>query len=161
MTSRRTLAPWVLCLGLGCGQAGTEPPKPSPAAPAAPAQTLYERLGGEKGISKVVDDLVVIVIADDKYKPAHKKHFQEGDVAALKQKLVDQIGEATGGPQKYTGKNMKDAHKDLEITDADFDALIANVVKALDKNKVPEADQRLILDTLEKMRKEIVEKPEG
>ena len=45
-------------------------------------------------------------------------------MAGLKKKLIEQIGEATGGPQKYTGKNMKDAHKGLVITDEDFDALV-------------------------------------
>src|SRR4051812_38487735 len=62
---------------------------------------LYERLGKEAGITKIVDDLVAAVIENDKIRDVHKHHFKEGDVAALKRKLVTQIGEATGGPQKY------------------------------------------------------------
>ncbi|HZT82372.1 MAG TPA: group 1 truncated hemoglobin [Gemmataceae bacterium] len=125
-----------------------------------PARSLYERLGGEKGITKVVDDFVAIVVADPDYRPALKEHFQKGDVAGLKKKLVDQIGEATGGPQKYKGKNMKDAHKGLGITNKDFDALAADLVKALDRNKVGKAEKDELLGMLGKMRGDVVEKPE-
>ncbi len=84
----------------------------------------------------------------------------EGDVPALKKKLVDQLGEATGGPQKYTGKNMKDAHKGLEITNKDFDALANDLVKALKKNKAADDDIQTIVKMLESMRKDVVEKPD-
>ena len=119
---------------------------------------LYERLGKEEGIKKVVDDLVTAVIANRDYRQQHKRHFMDGDVAGLKKKLVDQIGEATGGPQKYTGKNMKDAHKGLGVTDADFAALVASLKTALDKNKVGEKEQTELFDLLGPMRKDVVEK---
>jgi hemoglobin len=119
---------------------------------------LYDRLGKEAGIAKVVDDFVAAVIANDEYPPKLKDHFMRADVAVLKRKLVDQIGQATGGPQKYTGKNMKDAHKGLGITDADFDALVASLKTALHKNKVGEKEQKELFDLLGPMRKDVVEK---
>src|SRR5262245_31910729 len=134
------------------------PDKPMPEAVAKPA--LYERLGKEAAIVQVVDDFVANVVADPDIKEKHKKHFMEGDVPGLKKKLVDQIGEATGGPQKYAGKNMKDAHKGLEITNKDFDALVNDLVKALDKNKVAKEDKDELLKMLGPMRKDVVEKPE-
>lgn len=142
---------------LGCGQTGPSEKNASARGTESKKQSLYDRLGGEKGISKVVDDLVVIVVADNKYKDAHKKHFKEGDVAGLKKKLVDQIGEATGGPQKYTGKNMKDAHKSLAISNADFDTLVADLTMALDQNHVGKAEKEELLALLAPMRKDIVE----
>jgi hemoglobin len=128
--------------------------------PRAPAKSssLYERLGGEDGIKKVVDDFVVAVMENDKIRDVHKTHFKQGDVAGLKKKLVDQIGAATGGPQKYTGKNMKDAHKGMGITNADFDALVASLNTALDKNKVGAKEQKELLELLGPMRKDVVEK---
>jgi hemoglobin len=132
-----------------------EKPTEEPAKP-----SLYDRLGKEEGISKVVDDFVANVVADDDIKEVHKKHFKEGDVPLLKRKLIDQIGQETGGPQKYTGKNMKDAHKGLEITNKDFDALVNDLAKAMDKNKVAEDDKNTILKVLETMRKDVVEKPD-
>jgi hemoglobin len=120
--------------------------------------SLYDRLGKEEGITKVVDDFVAAVIANDEYPPKLKEHFKRADVAVLKKKLVDQIGEATGGPQRYTGKNMKDAHKGLGITNADFDALVASLKKALDDNKVGEKEQKELFALLGPMRKDVVEK---
>lgn len=126
--------------------------------PPATPRSLYDRLGGEKGITKVVDDFVANVVADPNYKDKHKKHFIEGDVAALKRKLIDQVGQATGGPQKYTGKGMKEAHAGLGITDADFDTLVADLTKALDNNGVAKQDRDELLTMLGGMRNEIVEK---
>src|SRR5262245_42174891 len=143
-------------LAAGC----MEGQKPTPLKRAAAGGSLYERLGGEPAVVKVVDEFVVNVAADEKIKPEHRKHFQEGDVAGLKKKLVDQIGAATGGPQKYAGKTMKDAHRGLQITNADFDALVADLVKALENNKVGAAEKKELLDMLGKMRGDVVEKPE-
>jgi hemoglobin len=137
---------------LGCREGSKPEPLPRQAS-------LYERLGGEKAIRQVVDDFVAAVVDDPKIREKHRKHFMEGDVAGLKKKLVEQIGEATGGPQKYTGKNMKDAHKGLGITDADFDALVGDLVQALDRNKVPPAEKDALLKLLAPMRKDVVETP--
>lgn len=172
----RILLALVLSCAIGCIEARKPSPlqrvraaKPTEAAlkppdnPEAEIRTptspsLYVRLGKEPAIIQVVDDFVANVVADDDIKEKHKKHFREGDVAGLKKKLVEQLGEATGGPQKYTGKNMKDAHKGLEITNKDFDALAGDLVKALDKNKVAKEDKDEIVKMLETMRKDVVEK---
>src|SRR6516162_641730 len=160
MSYRRCLPLLLTICFTGCME-GTKPtPLTRVSEEEKPAKSLYDRLGGEKAITKVVDDFVANVIADEKYRPALKKHFKEGDVAGLKKKLVDQIGAATGGPQKYTGKNMKDAHKGLGITNADFDALVADLVKALDDNKVGKTEKDELLGLLGKMRPDVVEKPE-
>jgi truncated hemoglobin YjbI len=65
-------------------------------------RTLYSRLGGEAGITKVVDDFVDAVVKNDKYPPKLKDHFKRPDVSVLKRKPVDQIGQATGGPAEGT-----------------------------------------------------------
>jgi len=147
-------------LAAGCME-GTKPSGKSPvtSAPAStpPSRSLYERMGGAVVIVKVVDDFVANVVADPDIKDRHKKHFMEGDVAGLKKKLVDQVGQATGGPQKYTGKNMRDAHQGLAITDKDFDALVADLTKALDNSKIGKAEQQELLGMLAPMRKDIVE----
>jgi hemoglobin len=160
---RRFVLPALLALVLtGCLEGSKPTDKQLPRVSGAeklkmPRESLYERLGGEPAITQVVEDFVAIVIEDPKIKEEHREHFKRPSVKELKKKLVDQIGEATGGPQKYTGKNMKDAHKGMKISDADFDALAADVVKALDKNKVGEAEKKELLDILGKMRSDVVE----
>jgi hemoglobin len=161
----RRLVPWLL-LGLAGCMEGQKPTPLARTGPTAPAlkdtvqtvPSLYKRLGGHTAVEKVVDDFVDAVVADDKIRPGHKKHFMEGDVAGLKRKLVEQIGEATGGPDRYTGKNMKDAHKGLDITNADFDALVADLVKALDKNHVPAKEQDELKALLGPLRADVVER---
>ena len=79
---------------------------------------------------------------------------------AFKAKLVDQICEASGGPCKYTGKDMKTAHAGMGITDADFNALVEDLVATLDKFKVPEKEKGELLGRFgaheERHRDEIV-----
>ena len=79
-------------------------------------------------------------------------------LAAFKGKLVDQICEASGGPCKYTGKNMKDAHMGMNISGADFNALVEDLVGALDKFKVPAHEKDQLLGALGPMKTDIVEK---
>jgi hemoglobin len=119
---------------------------------------LYTRLGGEKGLRRIVDDFVTAVLASKDVREVHKQHFREGDVAGLKRKLVEQLGEATGGPEKYSGKNMKDAHQGLGIADPDFDALVEALKAALEQNNIGKAEQDELLGMLAPMRKDIVEK---
>ena len=117
-------------------------------------KSLYERLGGKDAITAVVDDFVGRVAADNRI----NKFFAKANVPRLKMLLVDQICEATGGPCKYTGHDMKAAHKGMAITNADFDALVGDLVATLDKFKVGEREKQELLAALGPMRKDIVEK---
>ena len=77
-------------------------------------------------------------------------------VASFKGKLVDQICEASGGPCKYSGKGMSAAHAGMGIHDGDFNALVEDLVRALDKFKVAEADKNALLAALGPMKTDIV-----
>ncbi|MER3523926.1 MAG: group 1 truncated hemoglobin [Ignavibacteria bacterium] len=117
-------------------------------------KSLYERLGGKKAITAVVDEFVVNVGADTKI----NHFFAHTDLKHLKKMLVDQICEATGGPCKYKGKDMKTAHKGMGVTEDDFNALVGDLVKALDKFKVGEKEKGQLLAALGGMKDDIVEK---
>lgn len=122
-------------------------------------KSLYDRLGGKDAITKVVDDFVGNCAADtriNKFFAATAKDPKR--MAMFKSNLVDQICEASGGPCKYTGKNMKEAHKGMGVSGADFDALVEDLVKTLDKFKVAAADQKILLGVLGPMKGDIVEK---
>ena len=77
-------------------------------------------------------------------------------LAAFKGKLVDQICQASGGPCKYTGKDMKAAHAGMGVQASHFDALVEDLVAALDKYKVAEADKNALLSVLGPMKRDIV-----
>jgi hemoglobin len=126
---------------------------------AQPPNTLYDRLGGKPAITAVVDEFVARVAADKRINSFFA--CLAGDpnrLAAFKGKLVDQICEASGGPCKYTGRDMKSAHQGMGITEADFNALVEDLVGALDRFKVAPDDKQTLLGVLGPMKKDIVEK---
>jgi hemoglobin len=124
------------------------------AAPAAtPAEaSLYDRLGGQTAIVAVIDDFVANVAADKRI----NARFANTDIPHLKQMLVEQVCQATGGPCTYTGKSMRDAHKGMKITDADFNALVEDLTKSLDKFKVGVKEKTELLTALGSMKGDIV-----
>ncbi len=116
------------------------------------AKSLYDRLGGKDAITAVVDKFVGIVVADERI----NGFFKNADAGNLKKQLVDQICSATGGPCKYTGKDMKTAHAGMGVKEADFNALVEDLVKALDEFKVPEKVKGELLGALGGMKGDIV-----
>jgi len=123
---------------------------------ASKERSLYGRLGGKPVITAVVDDFVVRVAGD----PRINRFFTNPDTALWKVKLIDQICEASGGPCKYTGKDMQTAHQGMGITHADFDALIDDFITTLDKFKfwIPDKEKHELLAVLGTLRKDIVTK---
>jgi hemoglobin len=118
----------------------------------APQKSLYDRLGGQPAITAVVDDFVANVAADSRI----NGFFARTDIPRLKKNLSDQICAGTGGPCTYTGRDMRSAHKGMNITDAQFDALVEDLVKTLDKFKVPAKEKGELLAVLGPMKPQIV-----
>jgi hemoglobin len=114
--------------------------------------SLYERLGGKPAITAVVDDFVANVAADNRI----NGQFASTNLARLKEKLVEQICAGTGGPCTYTGRDMKTVHTGRYITEAQFDALVGDLVKTLDKLKVPAKEKNELLGILGPMKGDIV-----
>ena len=146
MTNRSRNARLVLASVLAIALAGCA------AEQAATKKSLYERLGGKPAIEAVVKDFVQNVAGDTRI----NRRFANANIGNLEKQLVDQVCEATGGPCKYTGKNMKEAHKGMLIADADFTALVEDLVKSLDKFKVPAQEKTELLTALGGMKPDIV-----
>ena len=134
-------------------------PKPEAKPEAKPATTLWDRLGSERNVVKVVDDFVGLAVADPKvdflrggkYKPTAVQ------VETLKEKLVDLVSAVSGGPRKYNGKGMKEVHAGMAITDAQFDALAGHLITALKKNGAKQDDIDAVVKAVGDTRKDIVE----
>ncbi|MBI1799134.1 MAG: group 1 truncated hemoglobin [Candidatus Eisenbacteria bacterium] len=126
------------------------------AAPAAAeaGATLYSRLGGEAGIRAVVGQFVANLAADTRI----NHYFADTDLDPLKASFVNLIGQSTGGPQKYAGRDMKTTHAGMGITTADFSALIEDLTQACDQFKVGEKEKGELLAILGPFQKDIVEK---
>jgi hemoglobin len=116
-------------------------------------KSLYDRLGGNAAITAVVEDFTANVAADARI----NKFFANADMVRVKAKLVEQIGAATGGPEKYTGRSMKEVHNNMGVTDAHFTALVEDLVKTLNKFKVPAKEQGELLTILGSLKPDIVQ----
>jgi hemoglobin len=135
----------AVLLTMGCGSQD----------PVKRERSLYERLGGKPAIAAAVDQFVANVAADNRI----SGRFAATDIPKLKQHLVDQVCEGTGGPCTYKGRDMKSTHAGMRISEAEFGALVEDLVKALNTLKVPPREQQDLLAILSPMKKDIVEVP--
>jgi hemoglobin len=135
----------ALLLALGLNACTGAPAKPM-------TKSLYERLGGQPAITAVVEDFVGNVAADARI----NGFFAKTDIQRLKTLLVEQICAGTGGPCKYTGRTMRDAHAGMGVGDTHFAALVEDLVKTLDKLGVPAGEKNELLGILGPMKADIV-----
>ncbi len=150
----------VVALGMaamlaGCADTGSVKGAAQPMAGATATKSLYDRLGGKSAITAVVDQFVSNVAADGRI----NSRFASTDIPKLKGHLVDQVCQATGGPCTYQGRDMKRTHLGMQISSADFGALVQDLVAALDKFNVPAGEKSELLGKLGSMKNDIVELP--
>jgi hemoglobin len=120
---------------------------------------VYKSLGGKKAIVAIVDEFVARVATDNRINGFFKDTASDpARLTKFKKNLADQICEATGGPCKYTGKDMKSAHAGMGISDDNFDALVQDLVASLDKFGVKNGDKQALLGVLGPMQKDVVGK---
>lgn len=138
---RAFLLPWLLVL-LGV------------AACAVPVRgaALFEALGREPGIERIVDGLLLNILDDRRI--AH--HFADSNILHLREKLIEQICAESGGPCVYTGANMQESHAGRGFTDADFNALVESLQAAMRAEGVAFEAQNRLLARLAPMRRDIV-----
>jgi hemoglobin len=105
--------------------------------------SLYERLGGIYAIAVVVDDFIDRVMTDPRLNanPAVDEAHHQVPPAGFKYLVTEQVGWATGGPQRYTGRSMADAHRHLHITPGEWAAFLDDFQQTLDKFQVPAREQ--------------------
>jgi hemoglobin len=119
----------------------------------AQEKSLYDRLGGEKAVAAVVNEFAGIVLKDERI----NKKFAKTDAPRLVTNLNAFVCSATGGPCKYEGLSMKESHKNMGVTEGEFNALVEDLVKALDKLNVPAKEKGELLAALGPLKPQIVE----
>jgi len=135
--------------------------------------TLFDRIGGQTGMTLLVDDFVNRAIADPRVnferkgvtrggvlgiggKPAEWQPTKE-NLQVLKKHFVQFLTLATGGPAKYDGLDMGASHKGMKISNTEFDACIGDMKASLDALRVPVTEQKELLAILESTRQQVVE----
>ncbi len=131
---------------------------------ASKPQTVWNNLGGEANVRKVVDDFVARTAPDPKVNFFRKNvpgqaewKPSEAQVANMKQKLVELISSGTGGPLAYSGRAMKPLHTGMKITTAEFNALAVHLDAALRAGGATDADRAAVMAFAASTMTDIVE----
>ena len=149
-------------LSLGCGPTQTtEQPAAEPPTEEISEPSLYDRLGGVHNIATVVDDFIERLLVNETLNanPAINEARERVPKAGLKFRVTALVCQATGGPQNYTGRSMKESHQHLNITEEEWQAMLADFKESLDKFQVPENEQTELFAIVESTKGDIVMPP--
>jgi len=142
-------------------RASDAPARPvSTAAPAgSPAtKSLYDRLGGAYPIAVVVDDFIERLLVNETLNanPAIKEARQRVPAQGLKFHVTTLVCQVTGGPCKYVGRDMRSSHANLHISPREWQAMLADFNKTLDKFSVPATEKSELVAIVNSTKSEIV-----
>ncbi|CAN5811651.1 group 1 truncated hemoglobin [soil metagenome] len=115
---------------------------------------VYRGLGEKVGINNIVADFLPLVLADVRINAA----FKDTDIERLGMLLSEQFCQLSGGPCRYSGKNMQDTHRGMNITNAQFNALAEDLQIAMEKNAIPSSVQNKLIAKLAPMQATVVTK---
>ena len=117
--------------------------------------SLYTRLGGDRGIAAIVDDIIALHLAN----PLIKMRFASFDaekLRALNKVTCEFFGAGSGGPEVYSGKDLVTAHKGMNVSEQELIAAIDDVVAALDKNGVGQKEKSEVVAILYSLKAQVV-----
>jgi hemoglobin len=116
-------------------------------------KSLYSRLGGAEGIRKIIDD----VIAAHLDNPVVGERFRKAeDISRLKTKAWEFFCAGAGGPETYTGKDMISAHKGMNITEQEYEAVTNDILSALKKNRIDDATAKDVTAILDSLKSQVI-----
>jgi hemoglobin len=120
--------------------------------------SLYQRLGGVYSIATVVDDFIDRVMSDPRLNanPRVDEAHHRVSPAGFKYYVTEMVCGATGGPQRYTGRTMKDSHQALMITADEWQAFLDDFQQTMDKFGVPQTEQDELKAIVDSTRADIV-----
>jgi hemoglobin len=124
------------------------------AQPAFAQDTLYERLGGQAGVARIVDGLVTRVLVD----PRVKDDFDNINPDHLKMRLAEEFCKISGGSCVYHGRPIKAAHAGLGLTQAKFNAVAEDAQASMQQAGIPYWTQNQLMALLAPMQRDIVVK---
>jgi hemoglobin len=120
--------------------------------------SLYDRLGGVYNIATVIDDLIDRVMIDPRLNanPRVDEAHHRVSAAGFKYLVTEMVGWATGGPQQYSGRGMRDSHAHLMITPSEWESFMDDFRQSLAKFGVPPEEQQELIAIVESTHGDIV-----
>ncbi|HEX2158983.1 MAG TPA: group 1 truncated hemoglobin [Actinomycetes bacterium] len=120
-----------------------------------PATELYQRIRYAGGLRRLVDSFYPRVLADPLLM-GYFKHLNDRELQWLRWHMLTLLVTVTGGPTRYEGRDLHEAHADLHITGEAFDRVAWHLQQALQDLEVHPSDQQAILAQVNARRGEVV-----
>jgi len=139
---RRLVMCLMLALMVGCAQQQ------------ARDDSLYQDLGQRAGIQRIVEGMLLNAAKDDRI----VERFKRVNIVLLRDRLVDKFCVIVDGPCTYTGDSLAESHKGQNLSPSDFNALVENLIAAMDTEKVPVPVQNRFIARLAALRGEVIRK---
>lgn len=116
--------------------------------------SLYRDLGERPGITRIVEGMLLNIARDERI----VERFRRIDIQRLRDKLIEQFCVEAGGPCQYTGDSMAESHKGQNVSRSDFNALVEDLIAAMDQQGISVPVQNRLIARLAPMRPDVIEK---
>ncbi|MEX1197016.1 MAG: group 1 truncated hemoglobin [Pseudohongiellaceae bacterium] len=134
------LRPLILVMALaGCGTTGQ-------------SDTLFQELGGHEGIDRIVDEFILEIANDPRVLP----RFEDSNVQRFREMITEHFCMVAEGPCEYTGDSMVEIHAGMELSSPEFNAVVEDLIAAMEQSDIPLAAQNRLLARLARLRPEII-----
>lgn len=119
--------------------------------------SLFERLGGSSGIGALVNDIVALHMDNPVIRARFRPYLDTPEkLAVTKQHLCAFLEAGSGGNAQYTGRSMPDAHRGMNINEAEYMAALDDILAALRKHDIDEQTQKDVLAIAYSLKSEIL-----
>jgi hemoglobin len=120
--------------------------------------TLWESLGGEEQMARVVSDFVDAAAADPlvNYSRDGRYPLDAELLTRTKRSALEFLSQAMGGPSSYSGRSLQEIHGRMNIADSEFAAFVGHFERALEKHGVSKELIKIVLQAVATVRPMIV-----
>ncbi|MBB3232580.1 group I truncated hemoglobin [Halomonas stenophila] len=119
--------------------------------------TLYERLGGERGIAALVEDIVETHMQNPRIQARFLPYREDpAHLEEVKGHLRDFLSSGSGGPQEYRGRSMPEAHRGMNINEAEYMAAVDDILDVLDRHGIDPQTRLEVLGIAYSLKGEIM-----
>lgn len=115
-------------------------------------QSLYDALGQYEGITKITHQLILVVAKDERV----KHRYKGANMSKFKKGMSDYVCAAVGGPCEYKGDNMQLVHAGHNYTNTEFNAIVDDLILAMEQCGIPVTTQNRLLAKLAPTYKDVV-----
>lgn len=126
-------------------------------AQAIETASLYQRLGGAEGITALVDDIVEAHMRNPAINARFLPYLETPErIVEVKQQLCRFLAAGSGGPQQYTGRSMPEAHRGMNISEAEYMAAMDDILAAMEDRGIDGQTRQDVLGIAYSLKGEIM-----